>query len=452
MPNNKRSQLLYEAKVYQILQGGTGIPKLYWHGTEGDCNIMAMELLGPSLDDLLSLCDGKFTLPTVLAIAEQMVYSVIHFTQIDRLECFHCKNFLHRDVKPDNFVIGRGSNANLIYIIDYGLAKRFRNASTKMHIPYKDGKRLTGTARYASLNTHMGIEQSRRDDLECLAYTLIYMLKGEVPWKGVRAANKQDKHDKILEIKKAVAIETLCKGMPQEFANFMHYCRSLKFEDKPDYLQLKRAFNDTYSRNKFYKSFAFDWKLLNVDLELLFDRTSSTDGSNKGGAEVKNEINEVKNEIKNELIEVKNEIKVIEEIKVVESKNMLNEPRGWATASPSPLLLHKVASIRQKRNFQLFQINKQSTIKHAFRRQESIKQMLMKQMPVKQESIKISDNGSKKSGEQTAKVIFVNKRIMEIKAEFVRKHTVPVSLFIPKEGCDSKGKLDSLSFRHCCAR
>uniref|UniRef100_A0A1A8HMN9 non-specific serine/threonine protein kinase n=1 Tax=Nothobranchius korthausae TaxID=1143690 RepID=A0A1A8HMN9_9TELE len=155
----KHPQLHIESKFYKMMQGGVGIPSIKWCGAEGDYNVMVMELLGPSLEDLFNFCSRKFSLKTVLLLADQM---------ISRIEYIHSKNFIHRDVKPDNFLMGLGKKGNLVYIIDFGLAKKYRDARTHQHIPYRENKNLTGTARYASINTHLGIEQSRRDDLESL--------------------------------------------------------------------------------------------------------------------------------------------------------------------------------------------------------------------------------------------------------------------------------------------
>ena len=188
--------------------------------------------------------------------------------------------------------MGRKENSNTIYLIDYGLAKRFRDSTTRTHIPYKQNKRLSGTTRYASLNAHMGIEQSRRDDLECLGYTLIFMAKGELPWKGMKAETKENKRDKIRCMKKAISPEHLCQGLPSVFANFMHYCRSLKFEDKPDYAALKKNFLDIYVKEKYYKGFKYDWINLNVDLEQLFDYENCDTPTNKAQGERKESIAE----------------------------------------------------------------------------------------------------------------------------------------------------------------
>ncbi|GKC73531.1 eukaryotic translation initiation factor 3 subunit C-like protein [Tanacetum coccineum] len=123
----KHPQLLYESKLYKILQGGTGIPNVRWYGVEGDYNVLVMDLLGPSLEDLFNFCSRKLSLKTVLMLADQM---------INRVEFIHCKSFLHRDIKPDNFLMGLGRRANQVYAIDFGLAKKYRDSSTHQHIPY----------------------------------------------------------------------------------------------------------------------------------------------------------------------------------------------------------------------------------------------------------------------------------------------------------------------------
>ncbi|GAB4837980.1 Casein kinase 1-like protein 2 [Ancistrocladus abbreviatus] len=249
----KHPQLLYESKLYRILQGGTGIPNVRWFGIEGDYNVLVMDLLGPSLEDLFNFCSRKLSLKTALMLADQM---------INRIEFVHSKSFLHRDIKPDNFLMGLGRRANQVYIIDFGLAKKYRDSSTHQHIPYRENKNLTGTARYASMNTHLGIEQSRRDDLESLGYVLMYFLRGSLPWQGLKAGTKKQKYEKISEKKVSTSIDALCRGYPSEFASYFHYCRSLRFDDKPDYGYLKRIFRDLFIREGFQFDYVFDWTIL----------------------------------------------------------------------------------------------------------------------------------------------------------------------------------------------
>ncbi|RDY01229.1 Casein kinase 1-like protein 1 [Mucuna pruriens] len=249
----KHPQLLYESKLYRVLQGGTGIPDVRWFGVEGDYNVLVMDLLGPSLEDLFNFCSRKLSLKTVLMLADQM---------INRVEFVHSKSFLHRDIKPDNFLMGLGRRANQVYCIDFGLAKKYRDSSTHLHIPYRENKNLTGTARYASMNTHLGIEQSRRDDLESLGYVLMYFLRGSLPWQGLKAGTKKQKYERISEKKVSTSIEALCRGYPTEFASYFHYCRSLRFDDKPDYAYLKRIFRDLFIREGFQFDYVFDWTIL----------------------------------------------------------------------------------------------------------------------------------------------------------------------------------------------
>jgi len=251
---SKHPQLLYESKLYKILAGGVGIPNVHWYGVEGDYNVMVIDLLGPSLEDLFSFCNRKFSLKTVLMLADQM---------INRVEYVHAKNFIHRDIKPDNFLIGLGKKANQVHIIDFGLAKKYRDPKTQQHIPYREGKNLTGTARYASVNTHLGIEQSRRDDLEAVGYVLMYFNRGSLPWQGLKAGSKKEKYEKIMEKKMSTPVEVLCKHFPCEFVTYLNYCRSLRFEDRPDYAYLRRLLKDLFFREGYQYDFVFDWTILN---------------------------------------------------------------------------------------------------------------------------------------------------------------------------------------------
>ncbi len=130
---------------------------------------------------------------------------------IGRVEHVHSRSFIHRDMKPENFVMGIGKYCNKLYIIDFGLAKRYRDARTRVHIAYREDKNLTGTARYASVNAHLGIEQSRRDDLESLGYVIMYFMRSNLPWQGLKAATKKQKYERISQKKLDTTVEVLTK-------------------------------------------------------------------------------------------------------------------------------------------------------------------------------------------------------------------------------------------------
>jgi serine/threonine protein kinase len=203
-------QLVGECKLYHMLHNDPmaadrGIPRVYACGVEDDFNYLVMDLMGPSLESLLTSGLKKFSLKTVLMLIDQM---------ISRLEYLHSRNLLHRDIKPDNFCMGTMNKKNMLYILDFGLAKKYVMANGR-HIPYKEGKNLTGTARYASVNTHIGLEQACRDDMESIAYVALYCLKGTLPWQGQKGGTKDDKYQRIKESKINTTVETLCKNCPE---------------------------------------------------------------------------------------------------------------------------------------------------------------------------------------------------------------------------------------------
>lgn len=169
----------------------------------------------------------------------------------------HSCGLIYRDIKPDNFLIGVD---NLIYIVDFGMAKSYRDPRTLQHIPYKEKKSLSGTARYMSINTHLGREQSRRDDLEALGHVFIYFLRGSLPWQGLKAASNKEKYERIGLKKQDISIAELCNGLPEEFAQYLAYARTLKFEATPDYSMLRDLMQRALDRHfKDSEGFYFDW-------------------------------------------------------------------------------------------------------------------------------------------------------------------------------------------------
>lgn len=244
-------QLQNEYRAYKGLAGGVGIPAVKWFGIEGDYNVLVMDLLGKSIEELLHQCHGKLSLKTVLMLADQM---------LARIEYLHNRNLLHRDIKPDNFVIGgTPETENILYVIDLGLSKKFRDPKTRQHIPFREGKALTGTARYASINTHIGIEQSRRDDLEGIAYVLIYLLKGTLPWMGIKMENRKQKYEAISDRKMATPIDVICQDIPKEFAVFLSEVRKLDFQDRPDYSLYRDMFRTLFVREGYVYDYKYDW-------------------------------------------------------------------------------------------------------------------------------------------------------------------------------------------------
>ena len=220
------------------------------YGFSGEFNILVMELLGKSLEDIFQSQQKKFTLKTVCMVGIQM---------LDRLEFVHCKNIIHRDIKPDNFVLGLDNKSHIIYLLDFGLSKKFRSSRTHQHIKFSVNKKLTGTARYASINALKGCEQSRRDDLEAIGYVLMYFLRGSLPWQGLHVNKGEDRYKKILIKKKGTTPEELCKGFPKEFADYIHYTRNLEFEADPDYKYLRGLLTTVLENQKSQYDFHYDW-------------------------------------------------------------------------------------------------------------------------------------------------------------------------------------------------
>ncbi|KAK6433990.1 Palmitoylated plasma membrane-bound casein kinase [Oleoguttula sp. CCFEE 5521] len=249
-------QLRDEYRTYKILVGCPGIPNVYYFGQEGLHNILVIDLLGPSLEDLFDHCNRRFSTKTVVMVAKQM---------LSRVQTIHEKNLIYRDIKPDNFLIGRpnSKSQNVIHVVDFGMAKQYRDPKTKQHIPYRERKSLSGTARYMSINTHLGREQSRRDDLEALGHVFMYFLRGGLPWQGLKAATNKQKYEKIGEKKQTTPIKDLCETFPEEFNKYLSYVRNLGFEDTPDYDYLRDLFTQALKTTGEVEDGEYDWMKLN---------------------------------------------------------------------------------------------------------------------------------------------------------------------------------------------
>jgi len=261
----KCQRLPHEAKVYTILAGGEGIPRIHWHGIEGSYNVMVIDLLGPSLQDLFHFCNRKFGLKTILWIADQM---------ISRVELLHAHGLVHRDIKPGNFVIGLDDKVNQVHIIDFGLAKPLRGSKVQQRQPCEQlAKSFAGTPGYASVNTHLGMEQTQRDDLESIGYVLLYFSRGHLPWHGVQGKTPEETFDLIMEKKLSLPAEVLCQDLPSEFVTYFNYCRGLNLGEHPDYSFLRDLLQGLFHREGFRHDHTFDWTLMSAQATAATART-----------------------------------------------------------------------------------------------------------------------------------------------------------------------------------
>ena len=253
----RRSLLRAEAEIMRELKG-YGIPRIISYTEKDDYNIMIMELLGKSLEGLAKQYnDEKLSLKTVCMLGIEM---------LKILKNIHEKHYIHRDIKPDNFAIGY-SNQEQLYLIDFGLAKQYRSAKTLQQKPMQTNKRLTGTARYASINALRGCDQSRRDDLESVGYVAAYLLRGNLPWQGILVKTKEEKYAKILYRKQNVTSEQLFIGFPNELSTYMNYCKNLGYEEEPNYEYLSSLFRDVITIHlKEEIDYKYDWLKNDIDL------------------------------------------------------------------------------------------------------------------------------------------------------------------------------------------
>lgn len=187
--------------------------------------------------------------------------------------------------------MGINNKKQNVYIIDFGLGKRYRDPISGKHIAYKDGKSLTGTARYASLNTHLGIEQSRRDDLESFTYVLIYFLKGSLPWQGLKAKNNKEKYDRITDKKLNTKVALLCKDLPEDLLHMVNYTRGLKFDEKPDYEYLRKMIMSMAEKEKVEFDNKFDWSILESKENIVKKESDDQENTRNINKDFYNKIN-----------------------------------------------------------------------------------------------------------------------------------------------------------------
>ena len=252
LENTKKGYYILDKEIHLMSHlYGPRIPYVKSFGQCGYYNVLVMELLGKSLEELKNMLPTKkMSIPCVCKLSYQML-------QI--LEHIHSKSFLHRDVKPDNFIMGIGPNSKFLYMIDMGFAKTYRDPVTLAHHPMQKGVGITGTARFASINTLSGYTQSRRDDLESLGYVIVYIATGTLPWVNIQSDNKDELYDKILELKMKTTLESLCMGLPPQFQEYMRYIRGMNYEQEPNYNYLRSLFMIVLKNNGKNFDFSYDW-------------------------------------------------------------------------------------------------------------------------------------------------------------------------------------------------
>ena len=244
----KHRALENEAMMLKYLQG-TNIPSVKSYSSTKEYNILVMQLLGKSLE-YYSEKLYSFSIKTVCILGHQL---------LSILEFIHDKNIVHRDIKPDNLCMGLDYISQKVFLIDFGLAKKYRSNSTLCHYPLVVKKGLTGTPRYASINALKGYEQSRRDDLESFGYVMMYLLRGELPWQGIIAKSKEERNKKILEKKLGTSSFELCDGFPIEFEKYLDYVKNLEYTETPDYDMLRDLLMSVMKQNNLKYDYVFDW-------------------------------------------------------------------------------------------------------------------------------------------------------------------------------------------------
>ena len=242
------SELEKEA-YYQYLLRGFGIPKILSFGKNRKYNILVETLLGKTIYEYFTKNKNANTKMKDLCMVAIQI--------IDRIQYIHSKNIIHQDIKPENFLVGN-PDTSIIYIIDFGLSKKYRSSRTGKLFSFSKNNKFYGTMNFSSINAMKGYQMSRRDDMISIGYMLIYLINGKLPW-SILEKGKLERFRKILSIKSNTTNEELCKYLPIEFYEYMNYVKSLKFEEKPNYIYLRKLFLSVLDKMNDKYDLKFSW-------------------------------------------------------------------------------------------------------------------------------------------------------------------------------------------------
>ena len=244
-PRSQASHFLSrEARLLESLQGQPGIPRLYGTGNSEDWSYMAIELLGNSLAHKFKKCNKRFSIRTILQIADQM---------LDILEVLMVAGCVHRDIKPSNFLVGLSKDLGKLYLVDFGLARKYQG---EYRFGVKGGGGVIGTVPFMSVAAHVNGEYGFKDDLESALYVLIYFFRGELPWEGRKLPLSQ-----VKRLKSHISASDLCEGLPHEFQMILTYTRSLNLDTYPNYPELKKKLREAGDRLEVCYNWVYDWSV-----------------------------------------------------------------------------------------------------------------------------------------------------------------------------------------------
>ena len=250
--NDSNIKILEQEGYNLFILKGLGIPQLVSYGKIKNYDILIQELLGKSLNELFIENNFQFSMNDICLISIQL---------IDRVEWVHSKTLIHRDIKPENFLLG-SNNPNIIYLTGFGLCTKYCSSKSGKHIMPGFRGTFSGTIKYSSANAQRGNQLSRRDDLESLGYTILYFMKGGLPWMNLNQnINEKEAYIKTYSMKKFMPVERLCKGAPSEMQDYFRYIRQLKFKEEPNYDYLRNLFVNLLKKNGIenYQNYCFSW-------------------------------------------------------------------------------------------------------------------------------------------------------------------------------------------------